>query len=335
MTDLLLILVLIGLVVLIVLSFRRKDDSNENLQQQLNNLTQTLDSKMSESNRAIADQFKYSAGIIKDVTAELTKIKETNRQVMGFADQLQSLENVLKNTKQRGILGEYYLEEVLKNVFAPSQYQMQYKFLNGDIVDAVIFVEDGKIIPIDSKFSLENYNKIIEEEDENKKKEYEKMFRIDLKKRIDETSKYIKPNEGTFDFAFMFIPSEAIYYDLLVNKVGSMKSSTRDLIDYAIRDRHVHIVSPTSFYAYLQTVAIGFKFLQVEKSTKVIIKNVDNLKRHLNAYEEHFTKVGNHLGTTVNAYNSASSDFLKLDKDITKITGSSPELEINKLNKPE
>lgn len=338
MTDLLLILVLIALIVLIVFAVKNKQNTGGEsvaiLAQQLNNLHQILDSKLSESNKNIADQFRYSAGVIKDITTELTTIKETNKQIAGFANQLQSLEDVLKNTKQRGILGEYYLEEILKNVLPPNNFAMQYKFKDDKIVDAVIFVEKNKIIPIDSKFSLENYNKIIEEKDEARREVLEKAFRQDLKNRIDETAQYIRPQEGTFDFAFMFIPSEAIYYDLLVNKVGSIKSNTRDLVDYAIREKKVHIVSPTSFYAYLQTVAQGFRFLKIEQSTKVIIANVENLKNHLKAYEEHFNRLGNNLGTTVNAYNLASSDFSKIDKDVTKITGKSPEFETQKINKP-
>lgn len=338
MTDLLLILVLIALIILIVFSYKNKQSAGGEsialLGQQLNNLNQVLDSKLSESNKNITDQFRYSAGVIKDITAELTTIKETNKQIAGFANQLQSLEDVLKNTKQRGILGEYYLEEILKNVLPPNNFQMQYKFKDDKIVDAVIFVEKDKIIPIDSKFSLENYNKIIEEKDELRRADLEKLFRQDLKNRIDETAQYIRPQEGTFDFAFMFIPSEAIYYDLLINKVGSIKSNTKDLVDYAIREKKVHIVSPTSFYAYLQTVAQGFRFLRIEQSTKVIISNVENLKNHLKAYEEHFNRLGNNLGTAVNAYNLASSDFLKIDKDVTKITGKSPEFETQKINKP-
>ena len=200
------------------------------MQQQLQNLRETLDNKLSESQKQLQSQFHESqrhmqnqfgqtAQIVKNVTEKLTKLDETNKQVVGFAEQLQSLENILKNPKKRGILGEYYLETLLKNVFAPSQYQMQYKFTDGEIVDAVIFIKDN-IIPIDSKFSLENYNKIVEEKDPARHEQLEKQFKQDLKNRIDETSKYIRPSEKTTDFAFMFIPSEGIYYDLLVNTIG-------------------------------------------------------------------------------------------------------------------
>jgi len=303
------------------------------LQQQLSQLGEVVDNKLSESAKTVQHQFKESAKIIRDVTEKLTKLDDTNKQVIGFAEQLQSLENILTNPKQRGILGEYYLETVLKNVLPPKSYQMQYKFDDGDIVDAVVFVKD-KIIPIDSKFSLENYNRIVQEKNEIERVKLEKQFKIDLKKRIDETAKYIKPNKGTMDFAFMFIPSEGIYYDLLVNQIGAIKVNTRDLIEYAFSDRHVIIVSPTSFHAYLQTVLQGLRALQIEESAKEIRKNVEMLGKHLRGYGEYFQKLGNNLGTTVNMYNQAGKEWGKIDKDVTKIDGEKIGLKTNQINKP-
>ncbi|MFA5746871.1 MAG: DNA recombination protein RmuC [Candidatus Paceibacterota bacterium] len=333
-------LIFAGLAVLIILLLRNPPEKKEDssavimLQQQIHQLNQVLDSKLSESTKAIQDQFGQSAKIIQDVTKKLTELDNTNKQVVGFAEQLQSLEDVLKNTKQRGILGEYYLEELLKNVFSPSQYKMQYKFKDGQIVDAAIILKD-KIISIDSKFSLENYNRVIQEKDLQKKEELEKVFCQDLKNRIDETSKYIRPNEGTLDFAFMFIPAEAIYYDLLVNKIGAMKSNTRDMIDYAVREKKVHIVSPTSFYVYLQTILQGLRSMQIEESAKEIRKGVEQMGRHLVAYDEYMKKLGAHLGTAVNAYNSASKEFTKIDKDVIKITGDSRSpIEASQTDKP-
>ena len=304
------------------------------LQQQLQNLQQTVDAKLGESNKQFQIQFSQSARLIKDITERLTKLDDTNKQVVGFAEQLQSLEKILTNPKQRGILGEYFLETLLKNVFAPSQYQMQYKFKDGIIVDAAVFVKD-KIIPVDSKFSLENYNKIVEEKDPSRHEQLEKQFKMDLKNRIDETSKYIRPNEGTMDFAFMFIPSEGIYYDLLINQVGAVKVNTRDLIEYAFKDKHVIIVSPTSFLAYLQTVLQGLRALQVEESAKEIIKRVEMLHKHLISYEDYMKKVGNNLGTTVNMYNSAYNELKKIDKDIVKITGAEAAIDPLQIEKPQ
>lgn len=308
-------------------------DSLLMIQQQLSQVTDQLSKGLSESNKSIQEQGRLSADIIKNVTEKLTKLEDTNRQVVNVADQLQGLENVLKNPKQRGILGEYYLETLLKNLFTPSQYKMQYRFKNGDIADAVIFIGD-KVIPIDSKFSLENYNKILEEKDGGKREQLEKVFKTDLKNRIDETSKYIKPKEGTYDFAFMFIPSEGIYYDLLVNQVGAIKVNTRDLIEYAFKEKKVIIVSPTSFAAYLQTVLQGLRALKVEESIKEIVDNINKLGTHLGSYESYYNKVGTSLTTTVNMYNSATKEFGKIDKDITKITGKSLDSDILQIDKP-
>jgi len=304
------------------------------LQNQVSEVARAVDAKLGESSRIMQRQFSESAKIIRDVTQQLTKLDETNKQVVSFADQLQSLQDILKNPKQRGVLGEYYLETLLKNVLPPGRYQMQYPFKDGTIVDAVIFVQD-KVIPIDSKFSLENYNRILDARDEDSKIELEKSFKQDLKNRIDETSKYVKPEEGTMDFAFMFIPAEAIYYDLLINKVGTVKSDTQDLIQYAFRDRHVIIVSPTSFLAYLQTVLQGLKALQIEESAKEIRKRVEMLGKHLSSYETYMQKLGTHLGTSVSMYNSAYKELGKIDKDVLKITGEAMEIEPELLERPE
>ena len=333
------ILVLLGIQTWFL--FRKKEEKKpENnaaltmLQQQLSQVSQTLDSKLTESNQAMQRQFGQSFKIIQDVTQKLTELDATNKQVVGFAGQLQSLENILKNPKQRGILGEYYLETVFKNVLPPQSFQMQYKFKNCEIVDAVVFVKD-KIIPIDSKFSLENYNKIVCEKDENKKIDLEKMFKIDLKNRIDETSKYIRPNENTMEFELMFIPSEGIYYDLLINEVGAVKVNTRDLLEYAFSERHVIIVSPTNFLAYLQTIMQGLRGLQIEESAKEIRQRVEMLGRHLAAYNEYLQKLGTHLTTTVSAYNGACKEFVKIDKDVLKITSEDREkIEIGQIDKP-
>ena len=241
---------------------------------------------------------------------------------------------LLQNPKHRGILGEYYLENVLKNVLPPNGYQMQYKFNDGTIVDAAVFVKD-KVIPIDSKFSLENYNRVVEEKDETRKEELEKEFKRDLKNRIDETSKYIKPKENTMDFAFMFIPAEGIYYDLLINEVGAVKVDTGGLIDYAFKEKKVIIVSPTTFAAYLQTVLQGLRALQIEESAKEIRKRVEELGRHYASFDDYMKKLGNNLGTVVNSYNTAYKELNKIDKDVVKITEGEKKIEPLVLDKPQ
>lgn len=329
---------IIGIIIFLFSERRSKlktkdDQSLLLLQNQIQDIIRTLDSKMSESNRVLQQQYSENLKIIQEVTEKLTKLDETNKQVINFTDQIQKLQDVLTNPKQRGILGEYYLETVLRNVLPPGTYQMQYPFKDNTIVDAVIFIKD-KIIPIDSKFSLENYNRLLETKDESERKKLEELFRNDLKTRIDETSKYIKPEEGTMEFAFMFIPSEAIYYDLLINRVGTIKANTRDLIEYAMSEKKVIIVSPTSFLAYLQTVLQGLKALQIEESAKEIKKRVEELGRHLMNYEIFMKKLGNHLGTTVSMYNSAYRELSKIDKDVYRISGTKINIESIELDKP-
>lgn len=333
-----LIILVVGFALVIWQLTRKKKDVEQDksilmMQSQLNEMNRTLDTKLGESVKHMQTQFGQSAKIIRDVTERLTKLDETNRQVVGFADQLQNLQDILQNPKQRGILGEYYLETVLKNVLPPKSYQMQYKFKNGEIVDAVIFIKD-KIIPIDSKFSLDNYNKILAERDATERERLEKLFKQDLKNRIDETSKYILPAENTMDFAFMFIPAEAIYYDLLVNQVGAVKVSTKDLIEYAFREKHVIIVSPTSFFAYLQTVMQGLRALQIEESAKEIRKRIEQLGKHLMNYDNFMQKLGQHLGTAVSTYNTAYKEFKKVDKDVLKIAEVGGQVEPMELEKP-
>ena len=305
--------------------------------QQLNELSRTVDNKIGESHKQMNESLKFHSSesnkIIRDVTEKLTRLDETNKQVISFADQLQSLQDILKNPKQRGILGEYYLETVLKNVLPPGSYQMQYAFPDGNIVDAVVFVKD-KIIPIDSKFSLENYNRMTEERNSAEKKKLETIFVNDLKNRITETAKYIQPDKNTTDFAFMFIPHEAIYYDLLINKVGSQDENAENLIQRASGKYKVIIVSPTSFLAYLQTVLQGLKAMQIEESAKEIIKKVGDLGKHLKSYDEYHTKLGNALGTVVNHYNTSNKELRKIDKDVLRISGSSPELSQLEIEKP-
>lgn len=314
------------------------------LQNQMNEITRTLDQRLSESTKMLQSQFgtstrvmqdvaDKSARIVQQVTEKLVKLDETNKQVVNFADQLRNLQDILKNPKQRGVLGEYYLETVLKNVLPPGSYQMQYPFSDGVIVDAAVFV-DKRIISIDSKFSLENYNRILEARDPAEKKRYEAAFIADLKMRIDETSKYVKPHENTMDFAFMFIPSEAVYYDLLINKVGAVTDDTRNLIHYA-GQKKVIVVSPTSFLAYLQTVLQGLRNQKISEQAKEIIKQVDNLNRHLLTYDSYFKKLGAHLGTTVNMYNSASHEFGKIDKDVLRITGEKIGVEVAIIQGPQ
>jgi DNA recombination protein RmuC len=342
------IMVAIGGFVLILKSmksqiFQLKQDLKSDtalgmIKQDIQGLNTTLNDRLDRSNDSMRDvmsrQFAASSRLISEVSRDLTELKESNKQVLSITDELKLLQNTLQNPKQRGVLGEYFLQSVLENVLPPERFALQYKFEDGEICDAIIRLDRGLMLPVDSKFSLENYNRLMDEKDKVRQEALIKAIKSDLKNRIDETAKYIRPQEDTMDFAFMFIPSEAIYYDLLINKIGSLQTNARDLIEYAFRDKHVIIVSPTSFMAYLQTVIQGLRSLQIEEKAKDIQKRVGELGQHLIAQETYMQKLGASLGTTVNHFNAAHKELKKVDKDVVKIAGTASVIEPLIVEKP-
>ena len=347
MNTLVVVLLIVNALFVAYLIFRNKQPENSeasNLVQQnllhlsdnVNKLQESLknqiDTKLDKSQASMMQQLETSAKLVKDVTERLTKLDDTNKRVVDVADELKQLQNVLQNPKQRGVLGEFYLEQILQNLLPPSSYELQHKIADGMIVDAVIKL-DGKLLPIDSKFSLENYNRLIEAKD-GERDVYEKAFKEDLKRRIDETSKYIQPKRGTLDQALMFIPSEAIYYDLLANKVGNSGVNGRDLMQYAAVEKRVVIVGPSTLSAMLQVIVQGLKSLEIQKDTEIIRKNIGQLQKHLLAYNSYFGKIGNSLSATVGHYNSASRELGKIDKDIVKIGGGETVLDVAEIDRP-
>lgn len=341
-----LLVVLIALVAFLLLRKPSQDGSSMMLlQNQLqdlarlmgegtNRMNESMRSQTSETQRLMSDITEKVSRQLLEVVRGVTETKESTKQVFTIAEQLQNLEKVLKHQKQRGNLGEASLELILGNILPPGSYKMQHEFPGGETVDAIIQTREG-IIPIDAKFSLDNYQRLVNAIDDNQREELEKQFKNDLKLRIDECAKYVRPKNGTLPFAFMYIPAEAIYYDLLVNEVGSVKVNTRNLIDYAYNEKKVIIVSPTTFAAYLQSVLYGFKAFKIEETAKDIAKNVENLSRHLKAYEDYYKKVGNSLSTTVNHFNAGAKELGKIDKDVLRITGSSSGIEVELLERPQ
>ncbi|MBI5906724.1 DNA recombination protein RmuC [Candidatus Saccharibacteria bacterium] len=311
-----------------------KADMNE-LTKSMGQLQQGLQKQLTEqlgtSNKQMTAQFQASAKIIKDVTEKLTELDRTNKSVGDVAAELKTLQNVLQNPKQRGVLGEYYLEQILKNTLPPGAFQLQYK-LGDVVVDAVVMLDD-RLLPIDSKFSLENYNRLVEAKTEEKPT-LERAFKDDLKRRIDETSKYIKTNKGTLDQALMFIPSEAIYYDLLANKVGLTGVSGRNLMQYAAVEKKVTIVGPSTLSAMLQIIVQGLRSIEIQKDTDKIRKNIEQLSKHLLAHNGYMQRLGNSLGTTVGHFNTTYKELGKIDKDVVKIADTTPGVEPITLDKP-
>lgn len=304
---------------------------NKSVSELKDGLQKQLSDQLGASNRQLASQSAASIKILQQVTEKLTKLEGTNKNVGDIAAELKTLQNVLQNPKQRGVIGEYYLEQILKNTLAPGAFELQYKLSEGLIVDAVIKLDD-KILPIDSKFSLENYNRLIEAKDGDKDN-LEKMFKADIKNRVDETAKYILPGKGTLDQALMFIPSEAIYYDLLANKVGLGGVSGRNLIQYA-SEKKVTIVGPSTLSAMLQTIMQGLRSMEIHRDTEKIRKNIEQLQKHLLAHNAYMIKLGSSLGTTVGHFNTTYKELGKIDRDIVKIADTEPSVEPLLIEKP-
>lgn len=283
------------------------------------------------TNKQIGAQHAQNMKIVQEVTRQLTGIERTNKGVSDVASELKVLQNVLQNPKQRGVLGEFYLEQALKNMLPTGTYELQYKLGEGLVVDAIIKFGD-QLIPVDSKFSLENYNRLIEAKEDDRLP-LEKAFKEDLKKRIDETAKYIKPSKGTLDQAFMYIPSEGIYYDLLANKVGSGGVNSRSLLEYA-NEKKVTIVGPNTLAATLQVIIQGLRSIKINEDTEKIRGSIEQLRKHLMTHGVYMDKLGNSLGATVGHYNTTYKEFGKIDKDIVKITGSEPGVNPKLLDRP-
>ena len=294
------------------------EKGRKEIDNKLQDINQGISTFQTSSKEDMQKQFATSNRVIKEVTAELEKIKGTNEQVLGFANQMKTLEKILSNQKQRGILGEIQLENLLANVLPPELFQMEYHFNNGEAVDAIVRIGDF-IIPIDAKFSLDNYNRMIESEDKKEIEILEKSFKDDIKKRIEETSKYIRPSEKTTDYAYMFIPADGLYQDLLNSRVGTLKINSKDLVEYAY-SKKVMIVSPMSLFPMLQITVKALHNLKVERSIEDIQANIEKLASHLNTYKASHDSLGKTIGTVVNHYNKSSKEFNKIDKDITKIS---------------
>jgi DNA recombination protein RmuC len=296
------------------------------------NMSKQLQDQANINSKQLQVQSAASIKRLQEVTEKLTKLEGTNKSVGDIASELKTLQNVLQNPKQRGVIGEYYLKQILENVLPPGTFVLQYKLGEGLIVDAVIKIDD-KLLPLDSKFPLENYNRLLEAENEAQRQQFTRAFKEDVKKRVDETSKYIRPGKATLDQALMFIPSEAIYYDLLANKVGVGEVSGRNLMQYA-NDKKVTIVGPSTLSAMLQTIGQGLRSIEIHKDTEKIRKNIEQLGKHLVAHNAYMQKLGNSLGTTVGHFNTTYKELGKIDRDIVKIADTEPSVDALQLEKP-
>jgi len=287
--------------------------TSETMNQQLNVVTAQLSnvtSQLQNNTGQVGSRLDTAAKIIQDVQNKLGELGKATQEIKELGQSVSKLEEMLKAPKLRGGLGELLLEDLLKQVLPIGAYEMQHRFKNGQAVDAVILLSGG-MVPVDSKFPLENFQKMLEAKSEQEKKTAVRTFRSDVKKHIDAISeKYIVPDEGTFDFALMYVPAENIYYETII-KDDSIPEE-EGLFSYAMKKRVVP-VSPNSFYAHLRVIALGFKGLQIEKSAKEILQSMERFGSELRKFSDTFETLGSQL-------NNAKNNFDKADKQLNTVT---------------
>ena len=263
----------------------------------LTTVSKKVDDQLHSTVSLTQDQIKNSQNLVSDVATKLANIEQTQRQVLGITEQIRSLELIFKNPKRRGIIGEMILAEQLREILPADSYTLQYRFQSGVIVDAVIHTRD-MLIPIDAKFPLDNFG------DEEREREF---FR-DVKLRIDETAQYVLSGENTSDFAFMYIPAEGVMEKLL----------EEDIVRYAF-ERKVMLVSPLTFFAYLQTILHGMNALKIEAKTKEVLQQLSKVREALVDWQECFEKVGRNLQLAQSAYDQANKVSSKVEVNIAKL----------------
>ncbi len=276
--------------------------------EQLRGITEQVNRQLLDSSGEISKRLDNAARVIGDLQKNIGELSEASRQIFEVGKNIATLQEILQPPKLRGGLGEQFLGELLSQVLPPQFFTLQYMFSNGERVDAVVRLGE-KLVPIDSKFPLDNFKRIIECKTEEERKAYQKTFYRDVKKHIDDiASKYIVPNEGTYDFALLYIPAENVYYET-ITKDDSF-GEEKGILNYALKKKVIP-VSPNSFYAYLQVIVLGLKGLQVEKDAQKILALLSSLKKDLGGFQEDFQLVGRHITNAMNKFEEARR---RLDK---------------------
>jgi DNA recombination protein RmuC len=282
-------------------------DRNAEVDRRLQGVTETMDRRLAELDTKVDRRLENASQTTNKIHERLGKVDEATTQMLERAKDLARLEQALRPPKARGGFGELLLENLLRDRLPPSAYDMQHTFDSGERVDAVVRVE--RVIPVDSKFPLDNYTRLVEAETDDERQLAERQFARDVKQHIDAIAgKYIRPDEGTYDFAFMYIPVEAVYYELACGKTGA-------LLSYA-HERRVFPVSPTTFTAYLQVIALGLRGLQIEQHAHEVMAYVAELQRDFERFGDDFDKIGTHLGHAQSKYHEAGK---RLDRFETKL----------------
>jgi DNA recombination protein RmuC len=292
---------------------RSLKDTTDSLSAALNNTQQTLWAVVNDLRKSVTDQLQNNTGqmgnrldnaarVIQDVQNKLGELGKATQEIKELGQSVSKLEEMLRAPKLRGGLGELLLEDLLKQVLPVSAYETQFTFRNGQTVDAMILTAGGKV-PVDSKFPLENFRKMVDAKSDQEKKTAYRAFVSDVKKHIDAIAeKYIVPDEGTFDFALMYIPAENIYYETIIK--DESYGEENGLYAYATK-KHVVPVSPNSFYAHLRVIALGLKGLQIERGAKEIIQSLSRLNSELQKFTDLFATLGAHLNNAKNKFDEA------------------------------
>lgn len=271
---------------------------------------------MYEANQSIGGQFNSATKVFSDVREHLGRLEESNRHLYEIGKDISSLQDLLRAPKIRGGIGEYILEDLLKQILPKDFYFLQYEFKNKERVDAIIKFGEG-IVPVDAKFPLENFKRMLEVTDEKEYIAIKKNFISDIKNHIKTISeKYIVPDEGTFDFALMYIPAENVYYETIIKDERLGEDS--GIFQYAL-NKKVIPVSPNSFYAYLRVILLGLRGLVIEKSAKEILFNLSHLRSGFDRFAEDFAKIGRHLDNAKSIYSESEKRLIKLADKLTHI----------------
>jgi len=276
---------------------------------QVNERLNQMNQSLQEANKIISQNLGNATSAFGNVKEQLGKLEETNKQIIAISRDISSLQELLRAPKFRGAMGESLLENLLSQVLPKDHYQSQYRFKNGDAVDAIIKLGE-RLVPVDAKFSLENFQRMIESTDEPVKESFRKKFIQDIKNRINEIStKYILPDENTYDFALMYIPAENVYYEVIIKE---------DIFSYSLAKKVIP-VSPNTFYAYLQVICLGLRGLKVEENAKLILKSLSSLSIETEKFKEDFNTLGSHLVNANTKYSDAAKRLEKVSERLINI----------------
>jgi DNA recombination protein RmuC len=304
--------------------------------QQVGEHVRTTSSLLERTNQTMGERLEGASRAVNEISGKLSRLEEANKRIYDIGKDISSLQEILRAPKLRGVLGELLLGDLLAQIFPPDRFFVQYGFQSGEKVDAVIVFHQG-LVSIDAKFPLENFKRLIESQEDATKVKLKKQFTQDVKKHIDDIArKYILPDEGTFNFAFMYIPAENVYYEVIIkdDKMGESQS----LIEYALSKRVVP-TSPNTFYAYLNTVLLGLKGMRIEAAAQEILKNISSVHQEFEKFQVEFEKIGSHLNNSMTAYGRSekrlertSQKLQQLNKgeEIKEIENTSVELELDK-----